>query len=184
MIALLLIPNWPGLHPLIIHFPIALLLTAPVFILIGIFQKPQQGRPFHLAALILIVLGTASVFVAASTGKAAGRRADVTAEIKAVLQQHEELAETTEIAFSALTTIFAAILFAPGLLRRQPNRLLSTVLPLVFLVFYAAGMVLLVNAAEEGGRLVHDFGVRATISSAPAVQPSLPNGADPIRRRP
>jgi len=37
----------------------------------------------------------------------------------------------------------------------------ATLLPLVFLLLYGAGAVLLVDTAHRGGRLVHEFGVRA-----------------------
>ena len=29
------IPSWDGLHPLIVHFPIALLLVAPLLVVLG-----------------------------------------------------------------------------------------------------------------------------------------------------
>ncbi|HYM11391.1 MAG TPA: DUF2231 domain-containing protein [Bryobacterales bacterium] len=164
MIALLLIPSWQALHPLIVHFPIALLLTAPLFILVGAFQKRPSGRTFLLAALILMLLGTACTFIAASTGEAAGRQARQTPEVRALLAQHKELAQTTEITFSALTAIFAAILLLPRLLRRDPNPVISTLLPLIFLIFYAAGAVLLVHVASDGGQLVHGLGVGAAVS--------------------
>ena len=38
-------PTWDSLHPLIIHFPIALLLVCPLFILIGAFLSAEKGRP-------------------------------------------------------------------------------------------------------------------------------------------
>jgi len=44
----------------------------------------------------------------------------------------------------------------------------ARVLTLVFLIFYASGVVLLVNTSHQGGRLVHEFGVTA------GVQPSGP----------
>jgi uncharacterized membrane protein len=43
MIALPPIPSWEGLHPLIIHFPIVLLLIAPFLILIGAFLPREKG---------------------------------------------------------------------------------------------------------------------------------------------
>ena len=52
------IPAWTELHPLVIHFPIALLLVAPLFIVAGIIVNPQKGRPFLVVALSLMVLGT------------------------------------------------------------------------------------------------------------------------------
>jgi uncharacterized membrane protein len=161
MLTLPPIPSWQAIHPLIVHFPIALLLIAPLFIVIGVLRKPEPSFPFLLVALILMALGTASTFVAASSGEAAGELAENVPQAKAVLEQHEELAETTEIAFSALTLIFASILFVPRLLKREPTRAISTVLPLVFLMFYATGAISLANTAHQGGRLVHELGVRA-----------------------
>ena len=159
------IPSWQAIHPLLVHFPIALLLTAPLFIIIGALRRPGRGFPFLATALILIALGTAAVFLSASSGEAAGEIAEKMPQAEAVLDQHQDLAEITEIAFSALTLIFAAILFVPRLLKQAPNRAISTVLPLLFLVLYAAGALSLMNTAHQGGRLVHELGVTAQINS-------------------
>ena len=163
MLTLPPIPSWQAIHPLVVHFPIALLLIAPVFILIGIALKPERRLPFLVVALILMALGTLGIFVAASSGKAAGELAENMPQVEAVLEQHQNLAEITELVFSALTVIFAAIVFVPRLLKREPTRAISLILPLVFLLFYATGAVSLVNTAHQGGRLVHEFGVRAKV---------------------
>ncbi len=155
------IPGWQAIHPLLVHFPIALLLIAPLFIVIGAVRKPERGFPFLLAALILMVCGTASMFAAASSGEAASKIAGEAPVVRAVLEEHEELAGTTEIAFTSLTLIFASILFVPMLLNQQPAPATSRMLPLVFLVFYATGVISLANTAHAGGRLVHELGVRA-----------------------
>lgn len=165
-------PSWDGLHPLIIHFPIALLLIAPAFVLIGAALAPAKGRAYHVAALILMLLGTASVFVALESGEAAGKLAERTPEINAVLERHSGLAETTSYTFAALTTAFAVLLGGARLLRRHDSRVATTVIPLVFLVAYSAGALLLVNTAHNGGRLVHEFGVKAIVAGTPA--PSVP----------
>src|SRR5450759_3598419 len=68
------LPTWDGLHPLVTHFPIALLLVAPLFVVLGLFRRPS-ARAFLLAALLLMVLGTTAIFVAVPTGEAAGRLA-------------------------------------------------------------------------------------------------------------
>lgn len=161
------IPTWDGLHPLIIHFPIVLLMIAPLFVLIGAALAPQKARPFLIAAFILMVLGTGSTFFAVATGEAAGRLADRTPEINPVLQHHEELAERTRLSFTILTVVFAAILAIPLALRRE-SRTYTTLLPLVFLLFYSAAMLFLVNTAHNGGRLVHEFGVQALVGGPPA----------------
>ncbi|MFB3815733.1 MAG: DUF2231 domain-containing protein [Terriglobales bacterium] len=161
------IPSWEALHPLIIHFPIVLLLVAPLFILIGALLPARKARPALAAGLLLMIMGTASVFVAAETGEAAGEIAERNLAIKGVLEQHEELAEQTEVVFSVLTVVFALLLLGPILLLRAPARMTTTVLPLVFLLFYSAGALLLINTAHQGGRLVHEFGVRALAPASP-----------------
>lgn len=168
------IPTWDGLHPLIIHFPIGLLLVAPVLVLIGAVMPPRKGRTMLIAALVLMVLGTVSVFIALQTGEAAAELADRTPEINAIIQQHESLAEKTRLVFSILTIGFAAILFSPTLLKREVNRSSHIILPLVFLCFYGAGAILLANTAHQGGRLVHEFGVKAMVAPTPGGTPATP----------
>ncbi len=157
------IPSWDGLHPIIIHFPIALLIVAPIIILIGIFV-PGKGRTFLISAFILMLLGTIAAFVAVSTGGAAGELAEHTNNVGSVLEEHEELAETTRAVFTALTAIFGVIVFAPMLFRKELSRMILIPLNLAFLLFYGSGVVLLMNTAHQGGRLVHEFGVRAMMS--------------------
>lgn len=160
------IPSWTELHPLVIHFPVALLLVAPLFIVGGIIISPQKGRPFLIAALLLMLLGTAGTFLAMATGEAAGEVAQRTPAVSAVLEKHEDLAETTRIVFSVLTLIFAAILFLPRLLKREATGAVARILPLAFLLLYGAGAVILMNTAHNGGRLVHELGVHAGIAQS------------------
>jgi uncharacterized membrane protein len=171
------IPALDGLHPLVIHFPIALLFVAPLFILIGAVLRPRQARPLFYSALVLMVLGTASIFVAIESGEAAAKLADRTPEINRILEHHEDLAENTRIAFSILTVAFAAVLFLPMVFKKELSRVASTAIPLAFLCFYIAGMARVANTADQGGRLVHQYGVHALVApgSAPA-QAAGPSG--------
>src|SRR5450631_3539950 len=162
------IPSWDALHPLIIHFPIALLLIAPVFIIVGAVLTPAKGRSYLIAAMVLLLVGTATIFVAVETGEAAGKLAERAPGMELVLENHESLAERTQAVFSVLSVIFLALLAVPWLLKRTDTRLTTTILPLAFLVLYSAGALLLVNTAHNGGRLVHEFGIRAMVTSAPA----------------
>ncbi|MGA9964051.1 MAG: DUF2231 domain-containing protein [Terriglobales bacterium] len=168
------IPSWDALHPLIIHFPIALLLVAPIFIVVGAVLTPAKGRSYLIAAMVLLLVGTAAVFVAVETGEAAGKLAERTPGMEQVLETHESLAEGTLAVFSVLSVIFLALLAVPWLLNRADTRLTTTILPLAFLVLYSAGALLLVNTAHNGGRLVHEFGVRAMVTSAPADAKATP----------
>jgi uncharacterized membrane protein len=175
------LPSWDGLHPLIVHFPIALLFVAPLFVVLGIVLR--RSRLFLWAALLLMAIGTAGTFFAVSTGEAAGKLAERTPQINAVLERHEELAETTRIIFTALTLVFASIVVAPAALRRLQGAAFRITLPLVFLLFYGAGVVVLANTAHNGGRLVHELGVQALMapSPAPAAEPVEKEAAQALK---
>jgi uncharacterized membrane protein len=174
------IPSWDALHPLIIHFPIALLLITPIFIVVGSALAPAKGRPYLIAAMVLLLVGTASIFVAVETGEAAEKLAERTPGMERVLESHQSLAERTQSVFSVLSVILVALIAVPWLLKRADSRLTTTILPLAFLVLYSTGALLLVNTAHNGGRLVHEFGVRAMVSSnqvdANASVPTETNG--------
>jgi uncharacterized membrane protein len=157
------VPSWDGLHPLIIHFPIGLLLIAPLFIIIGAALNPEKSRSYFIAALILMVLGTASTFIAIETGEAAGKLATRTPDVSRTLKHHEQLAEKTRLSFSILTVVFAALVLLPRILKRE-TRVFTTALPILFLVIYSGPALLLANTAHNGGRLVHEFGVQALVS--------------------
>ena len=159
------IPSWDGLHPLIIHFPIALLLVAPILILLGLIS-PNRGRAFLGAAVVLMVLGTIASWIAVSTGEAAGELAERATGAGSVLDQHEELAETTRTAFTILTGLFLVILFAPAIFRTRFSQKMLLPANIFFLLLYGSGLVLLVNTAHQGGRLVHEFGIRAMMAPA------------------
>jgi len=167
MIELPPIPTWDALHPLIVHFPVALLLVAPVLVLLGLVLKPERGRGLLVSALVLMILGTVAAWVAVETGEAAGRMAERTPTINVIMEHHEELAESVRLVFTALTAVFATVLFLPNLIRRQLSRAASGSLLVVYLGFYAVGVLLLANTAHNGGRLVHEQGVRALMPPAP-----------------
>lgn len=160
------LPQWGGVHALIVHFPIALLLVAPLFVAVGAALRPQRAHPFHVAAFVLMVLGTAAAFVALVSGEAAAKLADRTPQVSALLERHENLAEATRMTFAVLTLLFAGILVAARVIRHGESRLGTTVLPLVFLVAYGFGAILLANTAHHGGRLVHEFGVHSIVAGA------------------
>jgi uncharacterized membrane protein len=169
MIALPLIPPWEELHPLVVHFPIALLLTAPLFIVLGALVPPKRSRPYMIAALLLMVLGTTGAWFAVATGEATADLVTRNPDVSAVLERHESLAEKVRVVFTAATLLFAAIILTPKALHRESNRLMTSVVPLFFAVAYAGATLLLANTAHQGGRLVHELG-----SSPPTVAQTMP----------
>lgn len=168
MLNLPVVPTWSGLHPLIVHFPIALLFVTPLFVVLGIVTGPLKGRPFLVSALILTALGTGSIFVAVETGEAASELVSSTPAVGTVLRQHQDLAETTEVLFTLLTVVLAALLYVPKLFRREVGPQVNVALLAVYLLFYATGVLFLVNTAHRGASLVHEFGVKAPVASSDA----------------
>ncbi len=167
------IPSWDGLHPLIIHFPIALLLLAPLVLLAGLLL-PRHERALAVSAFWLMLLGTVAAWFAVATGEAAGQLAERARNLLSVVERHAVLAHATRSLFTVLTVLFGALLFAPALLRRPLARRVTVSLDVVFLVLYAGGSLMLVQTADQGGRLVHEYGVRASVAAARAPAAELP----------
>ncbi len=159
------LPPWEGMHPLIVHFPLALLLVAPLFVLLGLL--PRVGDWFKWAGLLLLVLGTAGAYVAAEAGEAAAELVVRTPEIAKVLSRHQELAETVEVVFTIVTVVYAVVLVVPAVLKKTKRlkkdlpRAVPVVGQLVVLVALLLCSLVLANTGELGGRLVHEFGVQA-----------------------
>ena len=169
----LYIPAWHAMHPVIIHFPIGLLLIAPLFIAIGAAMPPLKARPWMVTALVLMALGTASLFIAVPSGEAAAG-AMFHGETPSLLETHQRLAMETRGTFVMLLAIYVGVLLIPVVLHQQ-SRLLSTVLPVCFLLLYFAGATLLVNAAQAGTELAHPTGNSAI--TTPAERPCGGSGS-------
>ena len=154
------VPDFDSLHPLVVHFPVALLLTAPILVLLALLV-PRHRAGLSLGALTIMVLGTIAAYVAVASGEAAAELAERTPEVAAVLEEHEELAESARLVFTILTVIFAAIVALPMVIRRKLPKAVLPATYLVFLLVYSAGTLLLANTAHNGGLLVHKHGVHA-----------------------
>jgi uncharacterized membrane protein len=160
------LPPWSALHPLVVHFPIVLLLIAPFFLALALFLPRVKAKHAVFTGFALVVIGTGFLFLTVETGDAAAEAVAKTPEIKSVLHDHEELAETTQVVFGTLTFLLAALLFGPRLFKREIKiRSFRTVLS-IFLLAYVGGALVLANTAHAGGRLVPELGVTAKITSA------------------
>jgi uncharacterized membrane protein len=150
-------------------------MVAPFLVVVGLLVKGQ--RPFLASALLLMVLGTAGAWLAVATGNSAGELAERLPGVKAVLERHEEMAETTRTVFTVLTLVFASLVVVPWALKQEPPRLVRLGAHAVFLAVYAGVLFYLASAAHEGGRLVHEMGVHALVAHtgpANAVGPAGP----------
>jgi uncharacterized membrane protein len=172
MNTLLALPGWDGIHPAMVHFPIALFLAAPILLLVSLFAR-QTWKTWAGAALVLMILGTMAVWLAVASGHAAGQLVDKTQILEREIGRHEALGVTTRNLFTVLTGAFVVLMLLPLVLRRALPLPARISLHAVFLVVYLGGTTVLARTANQGGRLVHEFGIQAMIekSSQPAAGP-------------
>ena len=134
-----------SLHPLIVHFPIALLLTALLLDLLALAVK----RPaLHRIALWNLSLGTLGAATAVLTGLRAAEVAKHSFEIWQIMELHERL---------GITTLILGLM-ACGL-RFFTRDQLSPRLRVFSLILMAAFAGTVSYGAYLGGRMVYEFGV-------------------------
>ncbi|MEM6799650.1 MAG: DUF2231 domain-containing protein [Planctomycetota bacterium] len=160
-------PSWDAYHPLVVHFPIALFVVAPIFILLGAITGM---RALMLSALILLVLGTAGAFVATNTGEEAydvmepDEALDEEGESWDVVELHYEQTEFARNIFVGVTAVYAVVVALAYALPSSTKLVPRLVIGLVMLGLAGYGNMVMANGAHLGGELVHRYGVRAAVA--------------------
>ncbi|MDD8016953.1 MAG: hypothetical protein PHP42_01140 [Bacteroidota bacterium] len=147
------------LHPMIVHFPIALLIIGLFADIIGVIFKKE----FYMrTALYLLVLGTLGVVAAYFSGDFAGEGIVEAGSLKNALETHEDAAKITVWVMS-----FVAVTRLALVLMKKYKGLL----PIVSVLLFAVGVLTMARTAHYGGQLVykHAAGVQLQIGSLPAV---------------
>jgi len=145
-----LLPQWaPNIHPLIIHFPIVLLLTAVVADLGALLFKKSAW--LQKTAITLYGFGGLSAVVTYFTGKQAADMVTFPAASYPVIGRHADLALYTSIFFG----IYALVRLFLYWKKWDAKKGIAV---LLFLIA-AAGYGLLQQTAEQGGMLVYKYGV-------------------------
>lgn len=147
------IPDWaPNLHPLVVHFPIALLFAAAAVDLASLLMP--GSRPLRDTATWLYIAGAATAVCAYFSGYTAAQSLESTAAIEALVDAHADRA----FAATWLFAFFASLRLAMSYILR-PWRGLRIGAFAVALV----GLGALVETALHGARLVFEqgLGVRA-----------------------
>jgi uncharacterized membrane protein len=153
-------------HPLIVHFPIALLMVVPLVVLLGLAWREHRAG-IHIAALVLLVIGTSMAVLAVISGLAAAGSVQPTPELRATLEAHEQLAKRTTFFYAELTLAFILIQVAPVLWKAFQRRGRILALNLAWLLVSLGANVLLIRTGHLGGRMVHELGIHA---QAPALR--------------
>ncbi len=150
-----LLPSWaPNLHPLVIHFPIALIIVAAFADLVDVLC----GRPKWLAsaATTLFAFGAAGAIVACLSGQQALETVLMPGMAHPIVEAHRTWAFATTFYFCVLTVIRVGTAFRTPLARRYR---------VVLLLASLVGVAGLQQTAERGGRLVYEQGVGVIGSS-------------------
>ena len=142
---MIVLPGMESVHPLVVHFPIALVLSAfLVDVLALILKRPH----LHRVALWNLCLGTAGAAAAVWTGLQAHDVAKHSFEIWEVMELHEKL---------GITTLILGLM-ACGLRLGMRDRL-GWRLRVFAMLLMLAMVSTLAYGAFLGGRLVFEFGV-------------------------
>jgi uncharacterized membrane protein len=149
------LPAWSDLHPFLVHFPIALLAVAPVFLIWGSLRLPSAAGAAR-AGILLTVAGTLTLLLAFSSGEAGRGRVPRTEAVQEELAEHTEHGGLARIAMVIATVGLLALHVRGGLARS--GRVATGIRIALFLV-YGFGLFQVLDAAHHGGRLVHVHGV-------------------------
>ena len=155
-----------NIHPIIIHFPIALLITYAVFELIRFRKVAGQPYWFYIKSL-LVIFGTLGGYAALLTGDTA-RRLITDTSLRPLIRAHESWGQISVIIFSVLAAGYlVAWIKRSGstFLQKIPPikqlwplivwfQVLITETPLVWLLA-AAGIVSLTVTGALGGSIIY-----------------------------
>lgn len=132
------------IHPMVVHFPIALLITSVVF---DLLSTRWRHKSFQDAGFYTLIAGLLGAAVAVLTGAMAEELAEDKGIPESVLEIHEALG-------------YATLLFFIGLLalRLLMRWKLISERPALYLAMGVAGIAILSAAGYFGGSLVYDFG--------------------------
>ncbi len=138
------------IHPMIVHFPIALLIVGLLADITGIFSKKEF---FSTAGFYLLILGTLGVIAAFITGNLAGEGVTEAGPLKQALENHEDAALLSIWLISAAALV--RIIFA---VMKKYTGILKWIAFTLFLI----GVLSIARTGYYGGELVfkHAAGVQ------------------------
>jgi uncharacterized membrane protein len=142
-----------NIHPLVVHFPIGLLMSGALFYLLALFSR-KEG--FATTAFFLLVLGALSACVAAGTGLYAEDGVMVSVSVREHLLEHHEQLMLITAGLSIILTVW-------GLIARpfpKKGRI-------VFLILFGVMLATMTWGADYGARMVYDYNAGGSGCSQP-----------------
>ena len=149
------------LHPLTVHFPVALLLVGALLDLIAAFGT-RARELFGRAALVMLAIGTATAWVAIYTGSIAEDIVNRVICDPTVTHRHEDFARNAAWIF----TIALLLRFAQLRLSSRPGSMIPRALSVLTACAFLAAAGILGYAAHLGAELVYQQGAATYRPSA------------------
>ena len=103
--------NSMNIHPIFVHFPVALLTVYAILELI----RPKKLLASHAYTAIkafLVILGTLAAYVAAETGDMASELMRGQSSVRTILRLHENFAAWTQIIFTVIAASYIVVLIS------------------------------------------------------------------------
>ena len=146
-------PDLSHIHPMLVHFPIALLIVGFFSETVGVFLKKDFFSTVGFYLLLLAVVGVIAAYI---TGDNAGDGITEVGALKQALETHEDAAELT----LWIMVVAAAARIAMVLLKKYHGAFKS----LAFILFLL-GVVAIARTGFYGGELVykHAAGVKINL---------------------
>ena len=145
------------LHPLVVHLPIGLLVSAAVVDFVGLAAPARTS--LRRAASGLYLAGAITLVAAYCTGRADAATLRIPGSAHALVDEHWTWAWRTTVFYGALAGGRLALLLAAPATERR--------LRLPAVAAGVLGLMLLFQTAERGGRLVYEHGVGVVAPRAP-----------------
>ncbi|MCK9425125.1 MAG: hypothetical protein M0Q21_03680 [Ignavibacteriaceae bacterium] len=141
------------LHPMIVHFPIALLIVGFLSEVVGLFLKKEF---FTKAAFYLLILGTLGVVAAYITGDIAGDGVSETGQLKNALETHEHAAQLTLWLMAGAAIVRIALVWM---------KKFEGVFKYAAFVLFLAGVLSVARTGYYGGELVYKHAAGVQVNS-------------------
>jgi uncharacterized membrane protein len=145
-----LLPEWiPNVHPIVVHFPIAFLITAIFVDILSVFLKRQDWIKY--SAIMLYSIGTVAAVIAYLSGRQAADSVYLPPLANPVLNHHADLALMTVFFF-----IFFTLIRVISVWKVKKKYVLISI---ILLILSLPGLYLIIETGEHGAELVYNHGV-------------------------
>lgn len=146
------------LHPLIVHFAIALLSVAVMSDLLFLVTKKND---FWQISNFLLIIGTIGAIAAVLTGIQAQKQISVSPDLEGLVRSHENSGKLTMLIFIAYTGLRLVL---------QKLRLFDTVWKWVYYITGIIALILLFRTGLLGGEMVYIHGIGIEKSAEPDLE--------------